>query len=85
MNCGTWMDKMGSNDFVKNRGLPATPRDGAAVEIQGLAAAVFSFLGNLDSYENKYVKGRNGRPPILDMQCNNIFDFSIIRNSLELH
>jgi len=47
MNCGTWMDKMGSSDRTNNRGLPASPRDGAAIELQGLALFVAERLDKL--------------------------------------
>ncbi|XP_053966475.1 glycogen debranching enzyme isoform X1 [Anastrepha ludens] len=64
-NCGTWMDKMGSSEKAGNRGRPATPRDGSAVELVGLQMSVLRFMQMLNEkgvieYKSVERQGPNG-------------------------
>eukprot|EP00792_Barthelona_sp_PAP020_P002306 TRINITY_DN13774_c0_g1_i1.p1 TRINITY_DN13774_c0_g1~~TRINITY_DN13774_c0_g1_i1.p1 ORF type:complete len:1451 (+),score=388.30 TRINITY_DN13774_c0_g1_i1:36-4388(+) len=43
-NCGTWMDKMGESERFGTNGLPATPRDGAPIEVSAALAYVLREL-----------------------------------------
>ncbi|KAI5804214.1 hypothetical protein DFH27DRAFT_481099 [Peziza echinospora] len=47
-NCGTWMDKNGESANAGSKGVPGSPRDGAAVEITGMLYSALKWVVELN-------------------------------------
>ena len=62
-NNGTWMNKLGNSIKGKNKGIPATPRPGADIEIISLIYSCLDFvvdMGNKNYFKYKSVELSNG-------------------------
>ncbi|CAO1619295.1 unnamed protein product [Jaminaea pallidilutea] len=64
-NCGTWQDKNGSSEKAGNRGVPGSPRDGAAVEITALLKSTLSWVVSLQQ-SGKWLQGKTGVTATVD-------------------
>lgn len=61
-NAGTWMDKIGSSDKSKNKGIPSTPRNGADIEIIALLYSSLDFatkMGDKNVFKYKGIQLSN--------------------------
>ena len=85
-NCGTWQDKMGDSEKANINGKPATPRDGAPVEITGMLKSTLRWLIKLNSnkqytYEGVNIMDKDNQTKILSfVEWNNL-----IQTSFEKH
>ena len=55
------MDKMGSSSISGNKGVPATPRNGAPIELTALLKFCLDFLSNEKTYPYKSVNTKSGK------------------------
>ncbi|KAI1828706.1 glycoside hydrolase family 133 protein [Xylaria intraflava] len=79
-NCGTWMDKMGESERAGSKGIPSTPRDGAAIEITGLLYSTLKWLARLNS-EGKYAYSGVRKPDGTDIKFDTWAD--LLKSSFE--
>lgn len=60
-NCLTWMDKMGSSTKAGNKGIPATCRDGAPIEMTAILKLCIDFVNNCADFPYKEVETSSGK------------------------
>ena len=59
------MDKMGESDRAGSKGVPGTPRDGAAIEITGLSYSALVWVAKLHEEKKYKVAGVSTSDPNL--------------------
>ncbi|KAL4459433.1 hypothetical protein ABPG74_018046 [Tetrahymena malaccensis] len=60
-NCLTWMDKMGSSTKAGNKGIPATSRDGAPIEMTAILKCCLDFVNSCPEFPYKEVETASGK------------------------